>query len=240
MGLIGRMLKLETEKVKAAFRARKERQDLNLPLDIRIGSTVEFDQSDFILGGDQMEFVPPQGRCLCRGYSKLFFGGYNYFRFYLQDDAEPKRDFVLQVGMDEGKPVEFIIYQLYLNPELCPEGEIYPATSEEWSTWIDDESGLIGSQYFEIPSGTQYDRVLIPEEAHRITPLEYTEVAAFDEFAIPDTIAKLCGMTYGRTITIDGIETKEFALPEKHEDNDGAFVAVLIGMELPATSIQVL
>src|SRR3989344_8489128 len=137
------MLRLKATQVKDAFKGKPERQDSDLPLDIRIGSTVEFDQTDFILGGEDLEFIPPQGRCLCRGYSRLVIDGYKYYRFYLEDDSAPPRDFVLQVGLDEGQPAEFILYQPYLHPDACPEGEIYPANATEWMAWLAGDTGLI-------------------------------------------------------------------------------------------------
>lgn len=241
MGLITRMLGLEAARVTAAFQGKTaKRQDDDLPLGIRVGSTVNFDQSTFILGGDELEFVPPQGRCLCKGYGKLRIDGFEYFRFYLQDDAQPSRDFVLQVGMIDGKPAEFLLYQPYLNPDACPDGEICPATQEDWRQWIGDKKGFIGDQYFEIPGGTQYDRVINPANTRRIKPFEYAENATFDALAAPSKFADLCGMTYGRTITANGIEVKEFSLPEKHEDSDGAFITVLIGVEMQQAEISVL
>ncbi|MFA5020831.1 MAG: DUF2491 family protein [Patescibacteria group bacterium] len=240
MGLVGRMLGLKIAQVGASLHKKPERLDMNLPLGIRIGSTAQFDASTFIIAGDELEFVPPTGRCLCHGYSRLNIAGFNYYRFYLQDDSPTPRDFILQVGMDENKPAEFILYQPYLDIDICPEGEIFPASVEEWNEWLDETNGFIGGQILTIPGGTSYDRVINPERDKRINPFEYTEKTTFDAFEAPSQNTKICGMTYGRTITVDEIETKEFALPEKREDNAGAFIAVLIGVEIMATEIVVL
>lgn len=248
MGLLTRILKLKAEEIKNRFKEKPQRQDLSLPLGIRVGSTVQFDETVFILADGQLEFQPPKGRCICQGYGKFTIdsygdyriGSFEYFRFYLQDEAD--NAFVLQVGMIEGKPAEFLLYQPYSHPEHCPDGEIFPASGEDWDAWTDKETGMIGLKWLEIPSGTTYDRIILPNTEGRVEPASYREKAAFDEFGTPKAIADLLGMPYGRTIETPGGDVKEFALPEKRVDADGsgACITVMVGVEFDQVSIRVL
>ena len=179
-----------------------------------------------------MVFVPPKGQCLCIGFSRFQQAGNSYYRFHLED--EDKIEFTLSVGLYKGQTAELILYR------QCDGGEVFPENSEEWGVWLDEENGLIGNQYFTI-NGLEYDRVTNPEVGHRLEPLEYVEMVFLDEFRESGDSVKNIGMAYGRTINVDGdIEIKEFALPESRRDHEGAYVNVMVGVEIDEIGVTVL
>ncbi len=147
MGFFREFLGIQAEKIGLGLRRSPgPRIDDKLPLSMRIGGYVRFDQTPFIISKRAGLLVEPPSSRLIAAYGKIKFEGFIIHRAYLQD-GDREVDHFLQVvtkpdGKIDGAPRLFRLHE-----------ELMPGSVDEWSVWLPDpkkpkQSYLIGFESF--------------------------------------------------------------------------------------------
>lgn len=212
-----------------------ERIDKDLPLGLRINGMVDVSQVDFILGGDDLKVKYPGTGNIVSSYGYFSMGQSNVRRFYFDSSNGL---YMLQVVTDRNNVVEEC--KLFM-----PYDEVFP---DDWGFWLADGDGYIGLDTFQLKDGTQYYRVWENEEAMRIVeeddqgnrltripPAEFLETIYLDSYGEQTETVKYDSMLYGRHVTE---EIAEFLLVSAVEEQDGASVQIMVGIELQPVSIK--
>jgi hypothetical protein len=135
------------------------------PERFRVGMTIPFDPTPFLLSSGTTRVTAPEGVGAGSLLSVSAVGT-------LRDGATLTR-----LYLDERR-----FYQLHLdeaeNPDECRYfmlvDEVTPATQEEWAFWLDERDGLIGWPQFQMKDGRIYERAWSPGP-ERAPPRTFTE-----------------------------------------------------------------
>jgi hypothetical protein len=214
---------------------RTEKIDLDLPLGLRMNGLVEISQVEFVLGGNDLKIKHPGTGSTVVAIGVFSLGQSNVRRLYLDSDNGM---FMLQVVLDRNKTVEEC--KLFM-----PYDEIYP---EDWRFWLADEDGYIGLNVFQLKDGSQYSRAWEDEDAMtvveqddqgnqitRIPPLEYLETICHDRTGRSMETVKYDTMLYERQVNESLFE---YLMVSAVNDQEGASVQIMVGIELQPGSIQ--
>ena len=122
------------------------------PDKFRVGMTMGFDPTPFLLAGDATKVAAPapdagSTRLSIDEVGQLSGQGVSLTRLYL-----PERRGYFQLHLDSAG-----------NPDECryftPIDAITPADPNEWGAWLDPNEGMIGWPQFQTKDGKLYDRV---------------------------------------------------------------------------------
>lgn len=223
------------QRKESSKRSGLERIDKDLPLGLRINGIVDFSQVDFILGGADLKVTYPGTGNVISSYGYFSMGRSDVKRFYFDSSNGV---YMLQVVTDRNNAVEEC--KLFL-----PYDEVFP---EDWGFWLADEDGYIGLDSFQLKDGTQYYRVWENEDAMRIVeeddqgnrltripPAEFLETIYLDSYGEQTETVKYSSMLYGRSVTE---EVNEFLLVSAVEEQEGASIQIMVGIELQPVSIK--
>lgn len=228
MSLIGRIIQAKAKELKAKVEGKPDRGDLNWPMGVHIGSTLRFDPSLFIIGGEDLSIGEPQGDCVVQAGGWFEMNQQRAYRFYLKDMADA--EYFLQVETDFAlKPTKATLFQ--------PVDEIYPETSDDWAMWLNEENGLIGYRDFSTPDGTQYERAWSPGKRDCIPPYEFGEIILLDPYVSRLVREQHAAMLYRRALA-SGID--EYLLVDKEEESGSASIGISVGVEIPVVSLTIL
>jgi hypothetical protein len=135
------------------------------PERFRVGMTIPYDPTPFLLSSGTTRVTAPEGVGAGSLLSVSAVGtlrdGTSLTRLYLDDHH------FFQLHLDEaGNPDECRYFVLA--------DEVAPATPEEWAFWLDEREGLIGWPQFQMKDGRTYERAWAagPE---RVPPRAFTE-----------------------------------------------------------------
>ena len=218
----------------------KPRLDKDLPLDLRIGSTIKITSLASIMEGDKLKIKMPVNDLMVMSYGRFDQGPYAGHRFYLASDSGEL--FTLQVVTNtKGGIEECKVFALH--------DEII---TDDWGFWLDERDGYIGLSSFQLKpedGGIWYFRawendleqiVLEQNEEDAIThipPVKFSEKILCDPFGNETRRVKHTSMLYGRDVTDD---VQEYMMVSVAEDSDGASVQIIIGLPLEVSDIKVL
>jgi hypothetical protein len=127
------------------------------------------------------------------------------------------------------KPTLTTLYQ--------PVDEIYPETEDDWATWLNAETGLIGFRDFSTPDGTQYERAWSAGKRDYVAPYEFGEIILLDPYVSRLIREQHAAMLYRRTLS-SGID--EYLLVDKEEESGSACIGISLGVETPVVSLTIL
>ena len=221
--------------------ADKPRIDRNLPMDLRIGSTIRITSLAAIVHGDQPKIKMPTGDLMVMSYGVFNTDPFVGHRFYLVSDNGEL--FTLQVVTNKKGGVEDC--KLYaLHDEIA---------TNDWAFWLDERDGYIGLSAFQLKpedGGIWYFRAWEDAGAQitlgmdgdteitHIPPVEFTEKVYCDPYGNETRRIKHTAMLYGRDVVVD--EVQEYMMASVAEDEDGASVQIIIGLPVEASDIKVL
>ncbi len=201
---------------------------------------VEISEVDFILGGNDLKLTHPGTSNSILSYGTFPVGDSIVHRFYLDAPAQP---YMLQVAVDAKKMVEEC--KLFM-----PYDEVYPQNSEDWAFWLADSDGYIGLSVFQVKDGTQYARVwendgaetVVQEDESgnritRIPPVQFEETIYLDPYGKETETVKYESMLYGRHVN-DNLD--EYILLSAVDEQDGASIQIMVGIELAPASMKVI
>jgi hypothetical protein len=225
--------KRKMERLKGFFVEKKERFDLNLPLNFALDRGVLIDNTPFILAGeDNLLVMTPngEGKIVSIGQIDINLGGdFKIYRFYLQYQND--QDAMIQLVQDKANGD--IIEILYLKVI----DEVYPENSNDWDMWINDENGLLGYKDFNTPGGITYLRTLPEHGGEKVDPIYMKEHISIDPFNSNEMETDHEMVFYGRAINED---VSEYCIVSQENDDEGEYIRILIGIPLDPSFITVI
>lgn len=217
-----------------------ERIDKDLPLGLRINALVEISQVDFILGGSDLKIQHPGTSNTVLSYGTVVVGDANVHRFYIDGPDQP---YMLQIVLDSHKVVEE-------SKLFMPYDTVHPQRSEDWAFWLDEKDGYIGLSSFQTKDGTEYFRVWQDDGAEqvveedesgnritRIPPVQLEETVYLDPYGKEKETVRYDSMLYGRHVN-DKVD--EYILLSAIDEQDGASIQLMVGIEVAPASIKVI
>jgi hypothetical protein len=230
MGMIAKILKKKAQstakKVHGFFEPHKEEK--KYPLGFRLDATVRFDPTPFILAGGKLKMEAPEGDFFVAAISEFSIAGVACRRFYIKNLED--REYVLQMAGAKGKE-DLTLYQTM--------DEIFPGSEDEWDTWLNPETGLIGYIDFNTPDGDVYARALRNGGPQCVSPVSYEERIEAKDVSMTIDHQE---MYYEREIEIEGAgePVYEYLCVAREEDDEGAQVRIMAGTDIDAHSLSVM
>lgn len=240
-------LGMKVDELKDRFRNRaenKDRIDLDLPMDLRMGSRIQISEAPFILTGEETPLQYPGDESLIGGFSDSSMAGLKTYRLYLKDRDDESQESMLMVLMaDDSTTVD----ELYLFREYTEVPLYYvdlsevPSDGDEVNAvdfWISESEGIIGMPLFHTPEELTYERLWESDRDARIPALNFVETVNLDPYGESVMeIEHLGTMLYARTFEGIGVECDEYLLPTVEKDEDGFRVRIWVGMQLSQTDL---
>lgn len=154
--ILGRMVK-GPEKGRTLFQRMtekpRERIDKDFPLGLRILARVQLDITDYYLAQGYTSMPKPieSGTITAIGVIRDANGFVNYMVYVAPDGlVEDEKMSLLYVETENGKVLATKLFVLA--------DEVFPPSVEDWEVWINEGSGIIGTEMFHTPDGYSYER----------------------------------------------------------------------------------
>ena len=231
----------KAEDAKGFFKRKKKSEpvDRKLPFDIRIGSSISFDQTPFILYGDKMKITSPGKECIVAAYGKIELAGSVIHRFYLYENQDKENTSFLQIVVDMHDSNDN--FQEITECRLFKiEDEIFPQSEEEWGFWLDEKDGYIGWHSFEDKSGNVYEIAWADDDnADRSEPVYFSETLYIDKYGENISVIDNTAMLYGRMIDEDNDIAELAFISAEESGNDSGFIRIYIGIDIIQGSFKV-
>ncbi|MCE5333597.1 MAG: YjfK family protein [Desulfobacteraceae bacterium] len=199
-------------------------QSRSYPLGLYLNATVRFDPTTFILAGNEIKVLHPEGDMPVVAIGEYRSLGVDFHRFYLRG-LNDEESVLLVAG--EGHNVEVVLYQTL--------DEVYP---DDWGVWLNDQAGLIGFRDFSTPDGISYARALRNPGPDYVHPVEFRESirGGGEAFSVRHAM-----MLYSRDIpNAAGDHLTEYLLVSKEEDEEGVLVRIMAGVPVDPMSLTIL
>ena len=217
-------------KVEELTKQDKPRIDLGLPLNLKIGTFLSINETDFVLNDELLTKSPGTEHVVVAIGKFKIDEGIDVYRFYLQGVTN-KEESILQISINKTEPVEFTLYRLF--------DEIEPTTADEWATWLNEPAGLIGFKDFIVENKT-FNR---EREAGKlwVDPFEFTENVITDKYGDEGMVASTKVGTFIRYFD----EIYEMLLIEHDKISDNKYdllssrIGILTGIDLNKAQIDV-
>lgn len=229
--MMKRIAQKKTKSALSVFQKEKERIDTDVPLNIRIGCGVNFDETNFVLAGDNSYVDSPGKSNTVVAISKSDILGFKVFRAYLTCDEEES---VLQMIIDPetGDVAEATLYRTL--------DEIFPSNEDEWEEWIGEE-GHIGSQAFFTPDDIGFDRLWNEGGPDHVEPETFTETIYADKYGENTIVVEHQAMLYARSVDIgEGEDLIEELIVSAEENEECAQVRIAAGLAMDVSEIEVI
>lgn len=224
----------------------KVRVDNELPLNLRIGSRVQFAEAPFLLAGDATHVPYPGAETLLTAFSEVELAGMKTYRLYLDSRDEPDESAMLMLLMDEsGENVDerYVFHEQYELPLYHVAVTDVPEHEDETSAvdfWLAKEEGILGMPLFHTPDESTYERLWEQDQDVWLKPAASNETITLDPYGENTTAVEHLGsMLFARVVDgLGGIETHEYLLPTVERDADGFRVRIWVGLPLAAADID--
>lgn len=227
-GIMKSLLKSGARDLKAKFSKQSEDDELDTPLNLRIGAAVDIDTLPFRMHEDALHFKLPEETILivAQGFIDLGDGSYVH-RYYAGDDTMIQ---VMTVNGTEDQHVEEIT--LYV-----PYQSYYPDSVGEWAQWT-EKGGKLGAASYRMDDGTEYKRIWFD------TTDGYAEPVQYKEFVYEDPESDECrenfqkAMLYGRNLEVG--KKNEYLLLTVESYSGEETVELLIGVDLEFSLLKII
>ena len=223
------------KKIEEFKKEKKDRIDINLPLNLKFNSQIEISKTPFMLSEKMLIDQPIDDVHIVTGIGKIDLGFDNVFhRFYLEELKNPENKSILQVQAES-----FMFFKPYETLDL---------NDDIVSAFLDETDGLIGLKDFIITDDEKYvyNRISpLPEKGgrHNVTVNEKT---IFDPFG--DTGCRVESLQAMYSRDVEGIT--EYCLVSRDKifvsnyervtygDLKEASISILLGIDLHLTDIK--
>lgn len=186
-----------------------------LPLDLRPGALINLDLGESLsFQGLDLSFPLPEGESVAEGVSCMEVFGLKIVRAYSRRDDQL---YMFQLNCQPDLTVNDLTLFMLLE-------QIYPASSEEWETWL-GQGGLIGGLDLNAPNGKSYRRDW--GDGDYADPVEANELVFSDPAEAPRSVAHKM-MLYSRELG----ESSEYALLTADEESKQVLVRAWVGVDL--------
>lgn len=224
----------------------KTRIDGELPLNLRMGSRVQFAEAPFLLAGEATHVPYPGAETLLTAFSEVELAGMKTFRLYLDSRDDPEESAMLMLVMDEkGEHVDerYVFHEQFELPLYHVALADVPEHEDETSAvdfWLAKDEGILGMPLFHTPDESTYERLWEHEQDIWLKPTSLTETITLDPYGEGQTDVEHLGtMLFARVFDgLGGVETQEFLLPTVERDSDGFRVRIWVGIPLSAADID--
>ena len=222
------------------------RIDGDMPLNLRIGSRVQFAEAPFLLAGDATHVPYPGAETLLVAFSEVELAGIKTFRLYLDSRDDTDQSVMLMLLMDDdGEHVDerYVFHEQYELPLYHVAVTDVPDHEDETSAvdfWLAKDEGILGMPLFHTPDESTYERLWEPDQDIWLKPVSSTETITLDSYGEGQTeVEHLGSMLFARVIDgLGGVETQEYLLPTVERDTDGFRVRIWVGLPLATTDLD--
>lgn len=220
---------------KGFFKKKKQAEpiDRKLPFDIHLGSSIEFDQSPYIVYGDKLKLSSPGETCIVTALGKIELDASRVYRFYLYDSENEENTSMLQIVVDEDNS-EIEECRLFKT-----EDEIFPEDQNEWGFWLDEEEGYIGWHSFQDKTENIYQRIWGEEDAEREEPVSFSETVFLDKYGENVSTIDNTAMLYGRWIDEENEMAELILISAEESGDDSALVEIYAGIDILPGSFKI-
>jgi hypothetical protein len=152
----------------------------------------------------------------------------------------------MQSAMD--KDDESIIHIAVENTEIISlayyrvTDEVFPATEEEWGTWLNYGTGLIGYRDFIIDGNLEYRRTIGSPQQDYVDPIQFTETVVLDPYGMTGMKVESRSMRYAREVDKD-LQEYVVVTMEKVKNEFGtvkeAGVTIMAGIDLVEPELEI-
>ena len=193
-----------------------------LPLPLRIGAILAIETGEALrYEGLGLTLALPTGEMVVEAVSGMELFGLTVSRAYVKtNDRQALFQFHQQ---KDGTLIDVNCFQVFQ--------EIYPATPEDWNTWL-GEGGLIGGQDLNSPGGATYTRDW--GEGQYAEPVEAVEPIFTAVDSAPITVNHKM-MLYSREIG----DAQEYMLVSADEEPGQALVRCLAGVAMSPQAVKI-
>jgi hypothetical protein len=194
----------------------------DFPLDLRIGAILSIDEGELLrFAGLDLSWVPPGEEVLVEALSSMDLFHLRVVRAYARrgDDR-----LLFQFNLDAAGNL------LDTNVFLLAE-EIWPATADDWATWL-DPGGLIGGADLDAPNGRHYLRQW--GDGASAEPVAVEERIYTDASAPPHSVNHRL-MLYAREVG----EESENMLLSADADGASSLVRAWLGLNLTSVGVRI-
>jgi len=232
--MIRRILKaIIAKKAETFAEPKKHRIDDSWPLGIKLGRTVNLEETPFLLADGTIVKFPGLNHVIkAVGIARISIAtGVKIYRLYLENiGASEDKESVLQIAVDEksDEVLECILYRQYV--EICPQ------TVDEWAIWLNENNGIIGYKDMSTPNELTYSRVT-PDGGNKVAPFAWREYLTDDPYREEIASIDYQSAVYGRSLGEDGTE---YLLVSQITDNEGSYIRILVGIPMDADFIKIL
>ncbi len=221
----------------------KKRIDDRLPLNLRVGSRIQFAEAPFLLAGDASHTRHPGEETLLSAFSDVTFAGMKTYRLYLDSRLDPDESSMLMLLMDDkGNQVteRYVFHEQYELPlyhVAVPENE---DESTAVDFWLAENAGVLGMPLFYTPDDSTYERMWEADSDTWLSPVTLNETINLDPYGEQATQVEHLGtMLFARMLEgLGGAEIQEYLLPTVERDDNGFRVRIWVGISLDAADIE--
>lgn len=214
--------------LKAKFAKPGEDEELDTPLNLRIGAAVDIDTLPFRMHEEDLHIKLPEETMLivAQGFIDLGDGSYAH-RYYAGNDTMIQ---VMTVNGTEDQHVEEIT--LYV-----PYKSLYPDSAGEWAQWT-EKGGKLGAASYRMDDGTEYKRIWFDTTDGYAEPVQFRECVYEDPDSDEYRENFQKSMLYGRNLT-DG-KRNEYLLLSVESYGAEETVELFIGVDLEFSLLKII
>jgi hypothetical protein len=235
LGIFKHIVERQKEALTGLLREKKKRVDSAIPLGLKINSIVKIDETKFMLNEGNLKVQSPgPGTHTVVAAGKYTLGPMSNYNVFLQSTMDKEDESIIQIVVENTDIISLAYYRVI--------DEIFPASDEEWGTWLDYETGLIGYKDFIIDGELEYRRTIGGPDVNYVEPLEFTETIALDPYGMDGMRVDCLSMRYGREVSQDMMEYLVVTM-EKVMDEFGAVkdagITIMAGIELVEPELEI-
>jgi hypothetical protein len=227
-GIMKSLIKSGARDLKAKFSKRGDSEELDTPLNLRIGAAVDIDTLPLRMHEADLHIGLPEETILivAQGFIDLGDGSYVH-RYYAGNDTMIQ---VMTVNGTEDQHVEEITL-------FMPHQSYYPDGEGEWAQWT-AKGGKLGAKSYRMDDGTEYKRIWFD------TTDGYAEPTHFREYIYEDPESEECrenfqkAMLYGRNLQ-DGKKNEYLLLTVESYDGEQT-VELFIGVDIDLSQLTII
>ncbi|MYD44679.1 MAG: DUF2491 family protein [Gammaproteobacteria bacterium] len=240
-------LKVKGAKERWANRGQEEKRrvDDQLPLNLRLGSRIQFAEAPFLIAGDGTFVQYPGNETLLSAFSEVELAGLKTYRLYLDSRADPDESAMLMLIMDEaGNQVEerYLFHEQYELPLYHTTLADIGVDDDETTAvdfWLKKDEGILGMPVFHTPEEASYERLWEAERDVWLQPASVRETIVLDTYGDDQTEVEHLGtMLFARVF--DGLAgtLEEYLLPTVERDQSGFRVRIWVGLPIAAADME--
>ncbi|MBF0320046.1 MAG: DUF2491 family protein [Nitrospirae bacterium] len=235
LGIFKHIVERQTEALSELLEKKKERVDSTIPLGIKINSMVKIDETKFILNEGKLKVQSPgAGTHTVVAAGKYTIGPISNYKVYMQSAMDRNDESIIQIAVENTEIISLTYYRVV--------DEVFPASEDEWGTWLNYDTGLIGYKDFIIDGELEYRRTIGSTQQDYVDPIHFTETVVMDPYGMTGMKVESRSMRYAREVDKDMQEYVVVTM-EKVKNEFGtvkeAGVTIMAGIDLVEPELEI-